>query len=163
MARLIWAWGKLRIEGHGLLELLDAVREPVLLEKGDAEVVGAVRGLAARRRRRRCRLRSARQAQADGTRKSKKRNSKEPSGQDHPAIVSGPEARLKAARRDIRLSWAPPGCASDRASSAFCSAARPSYRPGRGMPRSLQTRFTKGATISACRGTALVIRLAGFQ
>jgi SAM-dependent methyltransferase len=37
------------------------------------------------------------------------------------------------------------------------------YSPGRVMPKSLQIRFTTGSTISVCRGTALVFRLAGFQ
>ena len=37
------------------------------------------------------------------------------------------------------------------------------YSPGRGMPRSLQMRLATGSTISAWRGTALVLRLPGFQ
>ena len=37
------------------------------------------------------------------------------------------------------------------------------YSPGRGMPRSLQIRFTTGVRISEWRGTAVVLRLDGFQ
>ena len=37
------------------------------------------------------------------------------------------------------------------------------YAPGRGIPRSLQIRLTTGVTISVCRGTALGMRLVGFQ
>ena len=37
------------------------------------------------------------------------------------------------------------------------------YFPGRGIPKSLQIRLATGSTISVCLGTALVLRLVGFQ
>ena len=90
--------GKLRVQGHRLLELLDAVREPILLEERHPQVVGAVRGLARRQGGARGRPSRPQEAQAQDTRHGEHDHGKKATRQDHPAIVSGTEAGLKAAR-----------------------------------------------------------------